>query len=158
VPLQVEIVNDGPSLVDVLTAVGTVGATIAAAAAAWAALRQVRRQGERRARIDARISGVGDATRFEERFVVRITNDGLRPFRIEEIWFKDRHRQVGGSLYESSPHQLPVELADGDAATFYFKLSSLESKFGESWPRWIIAVGPQATNRSRSRQTGWSRR
>jgi hypothetical protein len=130
-PIEVEIVNDSGSL-DVVIAVGTVGAALAAAWAAWVANRQNKRLTEPRLRFQSGIEVQGPKSA-----VVRlvVTNDSFRPTTVRRVgWMPAGELALFNqdNAIEGTP--LPVTLQDGEGGEWSFDAALLIGALAEHGP------------------------
>ena len=121
-PVEVEIVG-GPSLLDALTALGTVVAALAAAWAAWVANRQNKRLTERKLQFQSRwdVQSPHSAT-----VRLTVTNDSFRPIRVNKVGFMPAGDVAvfnEESAIDGTP--LPVTLQDGEGGEWSFDAALL---------------------------------
>jgi hypothetical protein len=133
--VQVELVN-GPSLLDVLIAVGTLGAAVAAAYAAWMANIQNKRLTERKLRF--RVGYATTAPREGDRLQVRlaVSNDSSRPITVVEVGFRLHPHESDDLARESDAAdgtELPMTLQDGGLCQWVFDA-------GQSLDRLVAAL------------------
>jgi hypothetical protein len=120
--VQVELVN-GPSLLDILIAVGTLGAAIAAAYAARMANLQNKRLTERKLRFQVVYAAT---TRAEgDRFQIRlaVSNDSFRPITVVGVGFRLHPHESDDLARESDAGggtKLPTTLQDGGLCEWAF--------------------------------------
>lgn len=130
--IEVEIVN-GPDLVDILVAAGTLGAALAAAWAAWVANRQNQRLTERKLRFQRGFDyGVGSVSPPRMRVVV--TNDSFRPITITDIGFMLPGEERFATHQDAEGTALPATLKDGEAGEWLFDMNTVLSSLVDHGP------------------------
>ena len=123
--LKVEITDQPGDLINILVAVGTVGAAIAAVFAACVAVWAVRRAETPRVLVSSSLVGVGE-------YRILAANEGPRAVTIENVFFLDAHDKPHFIAYKETygGDTLPAHLVEGARVQLTYRRDDLPEPTG----------------------------